>query len=187
MENRKEESAAGKSKFKLHALELVYTEQCGYGHIEFPGSNSSDIVITDKEILGLPEMVPIKLFSGAVATIHKSSLKNKIPVRVKSFHGSREIYTIEVGIDKTVDDLKEALRNSDTKGELKDFLQLNLIHTIVSPPLTNEGKIKGAKWKREDSGPGDDAQDAAGGGGSEALHVGRVAQGREHRCTRRDT
>jgi len=99
-------------------------------------------------------MVSVRLFSGAVATIHRNELKNKIAVRVKSFHGLRKIYTIEVEIDKTIDDLKELLLNADSEGDFKEFIQLNLIHTIVSYSITMKGKLKelSGKEKIVDSG-----------------------------------
>lgn len=88
-------------------------------------------------------MVSVKLCSGAIATVHKTALRNKIPVRVKSFQGSRKIYTIDIGIDKTIDDLKELLLNADNEGDFKEFIQLNLIHTIVLYLITNEGEAQG--------------------------------------------
>ena len=79
----------------------------------------------------LPDMVHVNLNSGASVTIEKSLLLGKIEIDIKSFHGSRKIYTIETSIDSTIEAKKEGLMNVDTDGELKDFLQINLIYTIV--------------------------------------------------------
>ena len=73
----------------------------------------------------------IKLNSGATASLHKSLLQNKIIIRIKTFHGTRKIYPIEVRIEETVDQLREKLLTADTGHELSPFKQIRLVHTIV--------------------------------------------------------
>lgn len=76
-------------------------------------------------------MVSVKLFNGASATLHKNLLKTKIQVNIKSFQGSRKIYTVDVPIDKTINDVKDMLLKVDTEGELKEFIKIGLYITIV--------------------------------------------------------
>lgn len=76
-------------------------------------------------------MISVKLFNGASVTLHKNLLKTKIQVNIKSFHGSRKVYTVDVPIDKTVNDIKDMLLKADTEGELKDFIKIGLYITIV--------------------------------------------------------
>jgi len=84
-------------------------------------------------------MVTLRLFNGAIATLHKNLLRSKIEVKIKSFHGARKVYTIDIPIDKTVNDIKDMLIKADTEGDLKGFIKLGLYCTIVIFALPQRG------------------------------------------------
>lgn len=110
----------------------MYIDKCGYGHIDFDCKNLPTHIITEDIRNQLPEMVHIKLLNGANATVAKDLLKSKVTLRVKSFHGSRKIHTIEANIDSTIETVKDLIINGDSEGDFKDFVQIKLIYTIVS-------------------------------------------------------
>eukprot|EP00826_Nyctotherus_ovalis_P022107 TRINITY_DN1723_c0_g1_i6.p2 TRINITY_DN1723_c0_g1~~TRINITY_DN1723_c0_g1_i6.p2 ORF type:complete len:130 (-),score=16.57 TRINITY_DN1723_c0_g1_i6:679-1068(-) len=87
-------------------------------------------------------MVTLTLFSGATATLCKHLLKTKVPVSVKSFHGTRKVYTVDIPPDKTVGDLKDMLLKADTEGDLKGFIQIGLYCPIVFLSLPLKGKLR---------------------------------------------
>lgn len=57
---------------------------------------------------------------------------NKITIRVKTFHGIRKVYSLEVGITETIDSLKEKLIKADTAQEFAKYKQIRLVYTIVN-------------------------------------------------------
>lgn len=162
---------------------MVYTEELGYGYLRLSHSSSPAALLTDQERSALPDMVTLSLFSGATATVRKELLKSKVPVRIKSFHGTRKIYTLHIPPDKTVGDLKDMLLKADTEGDLKGFIQIGLYCPIVLFLFTTKGKAARVGYLRQNRGLRNYTQNLTNPHGRQTLHLGFLPQRQRYRCT----
>jgi len=68
-------------------------------------------------------------------------IHSKIPIKVKTFHGSRKVHSLEIGIAESIDTLRRALVKEDK--ELEKYKHIRLAYTLVHLHCTCLGKIKG--------------------------------------------